>query len=561
MPPRARGLRGRVSDMSSRSSAGERQRHRPGCRLRGGSGPRSRSVRYPGTDSPPGGDRSRARRQTDSVSALRTWLGDPYLVRRVTYGAAGGAAASSRCSPRSLARGRVYAVSAVVSRRGGASLPSRRWRATVLAAGPCSSRRARSATPRPCGSPSRPSSSAPSPRTSGRPRGWAGRAALLGPRCCRWCCPRSRTSRRSSRPSSAEARDSCCAPASGPSSSPRRRRSCAARPRGSSNARTGARAPRRRRAPGHGDRRPGRGGPVSDPDRALRSIGDLGRTALGELDALVVHLRDPSAALTVSAPPRLLDIEELLAEPLRRQGVAVSVRLDAGAGPGRGRRADRLPDRAGGADQRGPARPGEARLGRAGPGRRRVRLRVSDDGVGPAHVPGRDSGLLGIEERVSARGGTWEISERPGGGTILDVHLPVGRRDRRHDPGGRRRRPAAGARRFRADPRLPARHRGRGAGGGRTAVPGRRARRPASRRGAGGHPDAGARRAGGDPRAGGGAARTGGDRGDHVRRRRLRARRDRGRGARVPAQAVQRPGAGGGGPHRRGRGSRSSPPR
>ena len=55
-----------------------------------------------------------------------------------------------------------------------------------------------------------------------------------------------------------------------------------------------------------------------------------------------------------------------------------------------------------------------------------VRLRVSDDGVGPAHVPGRDSGLLGIEERVSARGGTWEIGERAGGGTVLDVHLPVG---------------------------------------------------------------------------------------------------------------------------------------
>ncbi len=168
-------------------------------------------------------------------------------------------------------------------------------------------------------------------------------------------------------------------------------------------------------------------GQVSDPDRALRSIGDLGRTALGELDALVVHLRDPSAALTVSAPPRLLDIEELLAEPLRRQGVAVSVRLEAGAGPGRGGRAHRLPDRAGGADQRGPPRPGERMPGSSWTGSATsVRLRVSDDGVGPAHVPGRDSGLLGIEERVSARGGTWAIGERPGGGTVLDVHLPVG---------------------------------------------------------------------------------------------------------------------------------------
>ncbi len=63
---------------------------------------------------------------------------------------------------------------------------------------------------------------------------------------------------------------------------------------------------------------------------ALRNIGELGRTALGELDSLVVHLRDPDAPLSVSAPPRLLDIDELLAEPLRRSGLAVDVRLGDG---------------------------------------------------------------------------------------------------------------------------------------------------------------------------------------------------------------------------------------
>ena len=158
----------------------------------------------------------------------------------------------------------------------------------------------------------------------------------------------------------------------------------------------------------------------------MRSIGDLGRTALGELDALVVHLRDPSAALTVSAPPRLLDIEELLAEPLRRQGVAVSVRLapEPGLDEGGVLTVYRIAQEAlTNVARHARASHAWVELDRVGDS---VRLRVSDDGVGPAHVPGRDSGLLGIEERVSARGGTWEIGERPGGGTVLDVHLPVG---------------------------------------------------------------------------------------------------------------------------------------
>ena len=42
-------------------------------------------------------------------------------------------------------------------------------------------------------------------------------------------------------------------------------------------------------------------GQVGDPQSALRQIATSGRTALGELDALVVHLRDPDAEL---ASPR-----------------------------------------------------------------------------------------------------------------------------------------------------------------------------------------------------------------------------------------------------------------
>jgi signal transduction histidine kinase len=167
-------------------------------------------------------------------------------------------------------------------------------------------------------------------------------------------------------------------------------------------------------------------GQVGDPQLALRRIGDLGRTALSELDRLVVHLRDPQRDLTVTAPPRLLDIDELLAEPLRGAGVQVDVRID-----------DEL-----GLDEAGVlavyriaqealtnvARHAQARrawveLFRSGD---RVRLRVSDDGVGLGGTPRAGSGLVGIGERVLAHQGTSELVGRPGGGAMLDVSIPVG---------------------------------------------------------------------------------------------------------------------------------------
>lgn len=166
-------------------------------------------------------------------------------------------------------------------------------------------------------------------------------------------------------------------------------------------------------------------GRVSDPAQALRTIGDLGRTALTELDSLVVHLRNPGSALSLTAPPRLLDIDELLAEPLRRQGVAVSVQVepDPGLDEGGVLTVYRIAQEAlTNVARHARAHHAWVELERAGD---EVRLRVSDDGVGPAHVPGPDSGLLGIDERVTARGGRWQLTERPGGGTVLDVSLPV----------------------------------------------------------------------------------------------------------------------------------------
>lgn len=169
-------------------------------------------------------------------------------------------------------------------------------------------------------------------------------------------------------------------------------------------------------------------GQMTEAEVALKNIGDLGRKALGELDALVVHLRDPEAPMSVSAPPRLLDIDELLAAPLRLQGVEVDVRIVAehGLDGVEVLTVYRIAQEAlTNVTRHAQATHTWVELTRADG---RIRLRVSDDGIGPPSAAEHGSGLLGIQERVSAVGGSWELSGRPGGGTMLDVSLPVSRR-------------------------------------------------------------------------------------------------------------------------------------
>ena len=128
----------------------------------------------------------------------------------------------------------------------------------------------------------------------------------------------------------------------------------------------------------------------------------------------------------MSAPPRLLDIDELLGEPLRGSGVAVDVRLDEQLGLDERDvlTVYRIAQEAlTNVARHARARRAWVELCRDGD---RVRLRVSDDGVGPRAERTRGSGLLGIEERVTARGGSWELVERPGGGALLEVRLPIG---------------------------------------------------------------------------------------------------------------------------------------
>jgi signal transduction histidine kinase len=53
-----------------------------------------------------------------------------------------------------------------------------------------------------------------------------------------------------------------------------------------------------------------------------------------------------------------------------------------------------------------------------------LRLSVKDDGVGGADLT-RGSGLVGLQDRVEAIGGTLTVHSRPGQGTRLDVDVPV----------------------------------------------------------------------------------------------------------------------------------------
>jgi signal transduction histidine kinase len=57
----------------------------------------------------------------------------------------------------------------------------------------------------------------------------------------------------------------------------------------------------------------------------------------------------------------------------------------------------------------------------------RLTLRVHDDGVGGA-TPTPGSGLIGLEDRVEALGGTLTITSPPGEGTVLAVDLPLAAR-------------------------------------------------------------------------------------------------------------------------------------
>jgi len=121
---------------------------------------------------------------------------------------------------------------------------------------------------------------------------------------------------------------------------------------------------------------------------------------------------------------RLVDIDEFLAAPLRRQGVQVRVRLEPDLDlddAGRLTVYRIVQEALTNVSRHARARQVWVEVARR-PGS--LLLSVSDDGIGMGDGAPR-SGLLGVRERVQARHGRLEISPRPGGGTTVAAVLPV----------------------------------------------------------------------------------------------------------------------------------------
>ncbi|MBM6404287.1 hypothetical protein JQN72_08530 [Phycicoccus sp. CSK15P-2] len=161
------------------------------------------------------------------------------------------------------------------------------------------------------------------------------------------------------------------------------------------------------------------------PHVALARIAESGRTALHELDSLVVHLRRPGDDAPSGPLPRLADIDTVLAVPLRASGTQVHVRLAEGLvlSDDVVRTLYRIAQE-GLTNVARHARAGHVwvELDRHGD---HVALEIRDDGLGPPSTVSGGSGLLGIRERALAHGGRAELTARHGGGALLDVSIPV----------------------------------------------------------------------------------------------------------------------------------------
>ena len=164
--------------------------------------------------------------------------------------------------------------------------------------------------------------------------------------------------------------------------------------------------------------------------KALAAIEATSRAALTELRRLLGVLRQDGEAQGDLAPvPGLADLDGLLAE-VAKAGLAVRLRVEDAVAAASRRGSVGLPDRPGGADQRGQARrpgtgPGHDRLWRPGGhgGDRRQRGGYGGaDRRRPSRArprPDRDAGA-GPDVRRRAAG-----RPRPGGGFRVAARLPL----------------------------------------------------------------------------------------------------------------------------------------
>jgi signal transduction histidine kinase len=157
----------------------------------------------------------------------------------------------------------------------------------------------------------------------------------------------------------------------------------------------------------------------------LPRIGNSARAALGELDVLLLSLREPGTAPATDASPGLAELPQLLT-PLESAGILGELQVDV---------RDQLPqgmqlavfrivqESVTNALRHARASTVGVRVVQA---QERLLVDITDDGTGfdPAASPGR-RGLVGIGERVSSYRGSWQIRPGADGGSHVHVDLPI----------------------------------------------------------------------------------------------------------------------------------------
>jgi signal transduction histidine kinase len=165
-------------------------------------------------------------------------------------------------------------------------------------------------------------------------------------------------------------------------------------------------------------------GELVDVKTALDAIGRTGRTALSELRLALGVLRDVPASY--APQPELGDLDALV-DRLRAAGRPVRKVTEGEPrplAPGLALAAYRIVQEAltNVLKHAGPGASAEVRVRYAADG---LRLRLDDDGYGPAAypVPG-GQGLIGMRERAALFGGSVSFGVRPGGGCRVDTVVP-----------------------------------------------------------------------------------------------------------------------------------------
>jgi signal transduction histidine kinase len=167
--------------------------------------------------------------------------------------------------------------------------------------------------------------------------------------------------------------------------------------------------------------------PQAEDRDALRSVEQVGRTALNEMRRLLAAMRDEEDGLELSPQPGLDGLDALL-EDIGRAGLPVRLHVEGDPVP-----LPRAIDlsayrivqegltnalkhaRAKTADVTVCYRPDE------------LQLDIRDDGRGSSTSNGRGHGLLGVRERVKIYGGNMTAGTAPQGGFVLSTHLPLTR--------------------------------------------------------------------------------------------------------------------------------------